>query len=137
MLHAMFLLVKKEKILFRFTVLPSPFLGLYDRRPNWPPIILLHNDLKNSHRLLKCILAEELGHHFTEDGNVLAFANSDPYRYEEQEQSALMWAVERLVPLDKLITAANPGIISTRELAEYFDVTERFMGTALRLYGAF
>lgn len=138
MLDAMFSLAASENIECRFAYLPAPFLGLYDSRPDELPVILLHNDLKNNCRLLKCILAEELGHHFTAVGSTLAFARSTKaFSYIEQEQRAILWAVEYLVPLEKLAEAIDAGAFLPSELAEHLDVTERFMGTALKLYGAF
>ena len=83
---------------------------------------------------MRCVLTEELGHHFTKTGSVLAFARNTPYRYEKNEQPAIRWAVEYLVPLDKLVAVIDSGVFSNHELAEYFEVTERFMGTSLRLY---
>ena len=123
-----------EKITCRFAALPKPFLGLYDIRPRESPVILLHTNLKDNHKLLRCVLAEELGHHFTKTGSVLAFARNTPYRYEKNEQPTIRWAVEYLLPQDKLVAVIDSGVFSTHELAEHFDVTEGFMGTALRIY---
>lgn len=135
MSDALFSLAASEKIECRFASLPAPFLGLYDNRPGETPIILLHSDLKNNRRLLRCILAEELGHHFTSSGSLLVFARSDKACIAmKQERAAMWWAVQHLIPINKLKTAVEDGICLAYELAEYFDVTERFMGTALRLY---
>ena len=128
-------LAHAEGIICRYVRLPAPFLGLYDARPEEPPLILLHENLKNNRRLLRCILAEELGHHFTSSGSLLFFARSDrAYVAVKQERLALWWAVQRLVPFAALTAAIEGGAISTYELAEYFDVTERFTGTSIRLY---
>lgn len=135
MTDTLFLLAASENIECRFAFLPAPFLGLYDSRPGETPVILLHNDLKNNRRLLRCILAEELGHHFTSSGSLLVFARSDKACVAmKQERAALWWAVQRLVPKSALTAAIAGGTILTYELAEHFEVTERFMGTALRLY---
>ena len=131
----LFSLAHAEGIICRYVNLPAPFLGLYDARPEEPPLILLHENLKNNRRLLRCILAEELGHHFTSSGGLLVFARSDRACVAvKQERLALWWAVQQLVPLSSLISAIEGGFILTHELAEHFDVTERFMGTSVRIY---
>ena len=128
-------LAHAEGIICRYVRLPAPFLGLYDARPEEPPLILLHENLENNRRLLRCIFAEELGHHFTSSGNLLAFARSDKiYVTLKQEKNAIWWAVQHLVPISALTSAIQKGLILTNELAEHFNVTERFMGTSIRLY---
>ena len=131
----LFHLAEREEVRCFFVSLPSPFLGLYDNRPGEPPVIFLHKKIRHNRCLLRCILAEELGHHFTSSGNLLAFARSDKKAiFLKQERLAVWWAVQHLIPMDKLIETVNSGLFSTWELAEHFNVTERFMGTSLRLY---
>lgn len=131
----LFSLAQAEGIICRCVYLPVPVLGLYDARPEEPPLILLHENLKHNRPLLRCIFAEELGHHFTSSGSLLFFARSDKSCVAvKQERLALWWAVQRLVPFAALTAAIEGGAISTYELAEHFDVTERFMGTSIRLY---
>ena len=137
MLTGLYALTASEGIGVEFALLPRPLLGLYDYRPGEPPFILLHNKLQNDRKLLRCVFAEELGHHFTGVGNLMAFTCTDnkcTYSAQKYERLALWWAIEYLTPLDKIIQAGNSGIFLTWELAEYFDVTERFMGTSLKLY---
>jgi hypothetical protein len=132
---ALFYLAQAEGIICRYVYLPVPFLGLYDARAGEPTLILLHETLKQKRCLLRCILAEELGHHFTSSGNLLAFARSDKsFITLKQEKNAMWWAVQQLVPIKELISAVEDGLVLTHELADHFGVTERFMGTALRLY---
>ena len=56
------------------------------------------------------------------------------YIVAKYEKLAIFWAVEYLMPLDKLIEAINSGLFLTHEIAEYFDVTCRFAGTGIKLY---
>lgn len=132
--EALFFLAEKEKILVRFFPLPADLLGAYYYTSDKKPVIILHNKLKSNRKLLRCILAEELGHHFTANYNLLAFARAGLYDRNKCEHKAIWWATKYLVPMDKLIETVNSGLFSTWELAEHFDVTERFMGTSLILY---
>ena len=63
-----------------------------------------------------------------------AFAVSSRYIYNKYDQLALWWATQHLVPFESLTKAINSGIHFTHELAEHFDVTERFMATVIGLY---
>ena len=78
-----------------------------------------------------CILAEELGHHYTTVGNIL---NQSKIQNRRQERRARAWAYEKLVPLDKLVEAYKKGIRARHELAEYLGVTEQFLCDALKYY---
>lgn len=99
--------------------------GLYFNK-----IIALNSKLDTTAQLT-CILAEELGHHFTSVGNIL----DQSYLINcKQEQRARRWGDERLVPLDKLISAYRLGIHSAHELAESLGVTDSFLAAALRYY---
>lgn len=131
----LYALAEKENILIGFFNLPWKILGAYYHIKPDPPVILLDKKIEHQRRLLRCVLAEELGHHFTTGFDLIAFTRSNKaYIAEKYEKLALYWAVEYLIPFYELIDAVNSGLILTYELAEYFDVTERFMGTCLRLY---
>ena len=137
MLTELYTLAASEGIGVEFVLLPRPLLGLYDYRPGEPPFILLHNKLQNDRKLLRCVFAEELGHHFTGVGNLMAFTCADSkctYSAQKYERLAIWWAIGYLIPFDKLVQAVNSGIFLTWKLAEYFDVTERFMGLSIKLY---
>jgi len=65
----------------------------------------------------------------------MAFARTDKkYIAMKYEKMAVFWAVEYLMPLDKLIEVVNSGLFLTHEIAEFFDITERFAGTGIKLY---
>ncbi len=78
-----------------------------------------------------CILAEELGHHYTTAGDIL---DQGKTTNRKQERLARAWAYKRLVPLDKLIAAYRAGVKSRYELAEYLHITEQFLAAALNYY---
>jgi Zn-dependent peptidase ImmA (M78 family) len=78
-----------------------------------------------------CVLAEELGHYYTSVGNIL---DQKQVQNRKQEHLARAWAFKKLVPLDKLIQAFNEGIRTRYELAEYLNVTEKFLCDAISYY---
>lgn len=78
-----------------------------------------------------CILAEELGHHFTSGGNIL---DQNSIVNKKQELRARSWAYEKLIPLNKIIQAQKDGVHNRYELANYLGVTEEFLQEALNRY---
>lgn len=76
----------------------------------------------------KCILAEELGHHHTTAGNIIDQSKVDN---RKQELRARRWAVKRLIRVEQFIDAFEAGVRNKAELAEFLDVTEEFIETAL------
>ena len=130
----LFLLAENEGIGCAFFDLPYPLLGLYDYRHNEIPMILLDSSLKTDRKLLRCVLSEEIGHHFTTSQNIMVFSRKDNYVYMKYEKLALWWATKYLMPLKELIKVINSGLFLTYEIAEHFEVTERFAGIGLKLY---
>ncbi|OAB35679.1 hypothetical protein PMSD_11750 [Paenibacillus macquariensis subsp. defensor] len=78
-----------------------------------------------------CVIAEELGHHFTSFGNIL---NQRDVRSRKQEKRARNWAYERLVTLFGFVHAFETGVQNRFELAEYFGVTEEFIEETIKHY---
>ena len=78
-----------------------------------------------------CVLAEELGHHFTTSGNIL---DQMDITNRKQENRGRAWSYEKLVPLSKLVQAAQVGIRNRYELADFLEVTEDFLDSALNRY---
>ena len=78
-----------------------------------------------------CILAEELGHHYTSFGKILDLSDIGSAK---QEKRARNWAYEKLIGLSGLIRAYQDGIQGTYSLAEYFNVTEDFLLQAIEYY---
>ena len=79
----------------------------------------------------KCILAEELGHYYTSEGNIVDLKN---ICNRKQERQARNWSFEKLVTLKSLIKASFECCTSLYELAKYLDVTEEFLKEALDYY---
>lgn len=78
-----------------------------------------------------CVLAEELGHHFTTVGDIL---NQDEVSNRKQERVARGWAYNKLVPLEDIKHAYRSGYIELYEMAEYLEVDESFLKESLEYY---
>lgn len=78
-----------------------------------------------------CILAEELGHHYTTSGNILDQCFDDN---RKQEYRARLWAYNKLIGLVGIIDAYKNHCHSLYESAEYLNVTEEFLAEALNYY---
>lgn len=99
--------------------------GLYSDNVIW-----INKKIKNTIEKT-CILAEELGHHFTTSGDIL---DQSSLINKKQELRARSWAYEKLIPLNKIVQAQKEGIRNRFELAEYLGVTEEFLQNALDRY---
>lgn len=78
-----------------------------------------------------CILAEELGHHFTSVGNILDQNDSNNIK---QEKKARAWGFEHAIPLTVLAEAIDYPCLTRLELSEYLEVTEKYLLEALEYY---
>lgn len=78
-----------------------------------------------------CVLAEELGHHFTTCGNIL---NQDSVSNQKQEQRARCWAYDKMVGLQGIVAAYKHGCTSLHDTAEFLEVTEKFLNDSLTAY---
>ena len=78
-----------------------------------------------------CVLAEELGHHYTTVGNILDQSKAEN---RKQERRARLWAYRRAFDLVDLVSAYKHGCRNRYELAEYLEVTEEFLQDALDTY---
>ena len=78
-----------------------------------------------------CVLAEELGHYYKTVGNILDQSNEEN---RKQEQKARLWAYNKLIGLNGIISAYQNGCQNLHETAEFLDVDEEFLMNALILY---
>ena len=78
-----------------------------------------------------CILAEELGHHYTTVGNILDQGKTEN---RKQELKARAWAYDKLIGLRGIINAHNSKCQSVAEMADYLCVTEDFIVDAIQYY---
>jgi Zn-dependent peptidase ImmA (M78 family) len=98
--------------------------GLYGGNVIWI------NEAMN-HREKACTLAEEEAHYLTSTGNIL---DQRKAANRKQEGFARRIAYEKLIPLQSLVEASREGIKNRYELADYLEVTEEFLDTAIHHY---
>lgn len=129
-------LAEKENILIEDFDFQGSFLGLYIKYPGHIPIILLDKRLPYCSPLTRCVLAEEIGHHFTMLGDsVRQRANYiDRLKVSKIEKAALKWAGKFLIPDEDLYKTLKRGQPSIYELAQNFNVTEDFIRTRLQIF---
>lgn len=99
--------------------------GLYCNK-----VILINSCLKTS-REKACVLAEELGHHFTSVGIIVDTRDLGNCK---QEWQARLWAYNRMFGLEGLIRAYEKGCREDYEYAEELNVTTQFLREALQCY---
>lgn len=78
-----------------------------------------------------CVLAEELGHHYTTYGNILDQSDTSN---RKQELRARTWAYNKQIGLLGLIRAYEHGCRNRFEIAEYLEVTEEVLEECLVFY---
>lgn len=75
-----------------------------------------------------CILAEELGHHYTAVGDIMDQTDESN---RKQERRARIWAYHKLLSLNDLIDSYKCGCRNRFEIAEHLEVTEEFLQECL------
>lgn len=78
-----------------------------------------------------CVLAEELGHHYTTSGKIL---DQSSVMNRKQELRARLWAYDQQIGLMGIISAWKHGCRTCYEMAEFLGVTEAFLSEALSAY---
>lgn len=78
-----------------------------------------------------CVLAEEMGHHYTSVGNILDMSDA---RNRKQERQARLWAYNRLIGLRGIIKAYETGCQNRYEIAEFLEVTEECLQECIEIY---
>lgn len=131
-----FRIAEREGILVEWRDMQDCFLGiwLFDTTLG-QAYICLNSSIYRNKRLTKCVLAHEIGHHFTTAGQqVLAASATQIYRVAKYEKLATDWAVDLLVPGEDFL-----GLIQRQyafeEIVDYFDVVpEMVVHRARRIY---
>ena len=95
-----------------------------------PDSIAIDIDKIETCREEKAVLAHELGHCMT--GSFYTISTID--NRGRMEERANRWAIKTLLPFSKLNEAVVSGIYETYDLADYFELPELFIKTALNYY---
>ena len=108
--------------------------GIYIHAPGaYKPVIALSNTLHTQERKLRCVLAHELGHHFTTSGHYIIAANSTSSIYAtKNENLATKWAVNLLIPTDIFLECIKNNM-NAYELCNYFYVLPEFVKTKAKM----
>lgn len=88
--------------------------------------IVLRQNMSETEK--KCILAEELGHHYTTVGNIM---DQTKVENRKQERRARIWAYNKMISLSDLVNSYKDGCRSRYEIAEHLEVTEEFLQECL------
>ncbi len=78
-----------------------------------------------------CVLLEELGHYHTSVGNILDQMSEGN---RKQEYKARLWAYNKMITIEKIISAKEAGCRNRYEIAEHLNVTEPFLQDAIDCY---
>lgn len=92
--------------------------------------IAINSNIKTTSERI-CILAEELGHHYTSSGTIIDMQNTGN---RKQEHLARYWAYNKLVTFNALIDAFEKGCRNLYEYAEHIGVTEQFLASAMEQF---
>lgn len=120
-------IAKKENVIIieQYDMNSTGLKGLYCNGT-----IALSKDIKtNAER--SCILAEELGHHYTTVGDILNQNNENNCK---QELKARLWAYNKKIGLIGIVKAYKKRCQNLAEMAEYLNVSEPFLKEALERY---
>lgn len=78
-----------------------------------------------------CVLAEELGHHYTAVGNIL---DQSTVENRKQEMRGRLVAYNKMVGLRGLVEAYNHHCRNLEDTAEYLEVTPEFLQETIDCY---
>lgn len=79
----------------------------------------------------KCVLAEELGHHYTSVGTII---DLEDLSNRKQERQARLWGYNKLIGLTGIVNAFEAGCHSAYEAAEFLEVTEEYLQECIDCY---
>lgn len=78
-----------------------------------------------------CVLAEELGHHYTSSGDIL---DQTDVMNQKQEYRARLYGYNLKIGLTGLIRAYEAGCRNLYEMADFLDATEEYLKEAIQCY---
>lgn len=93
-------------------------------------VVGISDSLENSTQK-RCVLAEEMGHHHTSNGNILTMSSASN---RQQEHRARIWGYQKLIDLDSIIADYENHCTNFYETAEFLNVTEQFLTDTINAY---
>ncbi len=108
---------------------PEKALGLYIRDGS-KSIIIIDKILNENSAEYRCVLAHEVGHHFTAPRTSLLTAHTcygNEVEIGKDEYRASVWATDYLIPDLNLIKVVLDGCDTVNRLAEHLSVADWFM----------
>lgn len=78
-----------------------------------------------------CILAEELGHHYTSYGNII---DVNDIQNRKQERQARLYGYNKMVGLRGIISAFQAGCQNVYEIAEHLHITKDYLQECISCY---
>lgn len=78
-----------------------------------------------------CVLAEELGHHYTASGDIIDQSTAEN---RKQELRGRIWAYNKQIGLSGLLSAYKHHYQNEHEVADFLGVTDIFLKDALVYY---
>jgi len=136
-MEQMLAIADQQNIVVEYFDFSPPLERIYLEEKAMPPAIGLNCSLHDDIPLLRSVMAEELGHHFTTVGMHTPreyYNYTDRLRIDRCEHKALQWAANYLIPDQQLRTAFHEGIDTVSTLAEHFLVTPEIVRFKLRLF---
>lgn len=112
-----------------FADLPTDLKGFYAASGSYK-LVLLNKDLKTVNEKV-CVLAEEVGHHYTTIGDI---TDQSKTGNRKQEEKARNWAVRKIASLGDFINAFENGCRTKEEFIEHINITEEFLTWAIDYY---
>lgn len=101
------------------------FKGLYKNNK-----IAIDNNIDTENEK-KCILVEELGHHYTSFGNII---NQNDIRAIKQEVIARRWGHDYLIPPSDILLAYIKKLQLPCEIADFLNITEEYLHEVISDY---
>jgi Zn-dependent peptidase ImmA (M78 family) len=128
-LNMLFGIAAENNIAIEYVNFPENIRGLYFKDEGIDPVIGINKKIISDQNLFTCVLAEELGHHFTTVGDCAAeyYSYSDRLIVNKKETLALKWATELLMPIGEIVQAVKDKVIDFHDIASYLQVTEQFL----------
>ena len=134
-LEMLFDLIEKENIIVEYVDFSPTIQGIYYKADGCLPIIGINENIVSNKKLFTCVLAEELGHHFTSIGDSTAecYSFADRTNLNKTELAALRWAAGYLLPLDEIVNSIKKGIENIDDLSDSLGVTDEFLLKRFRI----